>query len=515
MSGNNVTTISGGLILNPLSGQSISLTSSGAGAMALNSATSFAINASSTVSIDSTGGVLNFGNNADAQNINIGTGAAARVITIGNGTGGTNLILNSGTGGIDIGRNAVAQTIRIGNTTGATSVYIDSGTGNIDIGTSTAKTIRIGNTTGASALALNSGTGNTVITAPTLNLAASTNLQINGTNGVSVACTGGLGSAPTALTTTKGIVTAQTCGTSDQRLKKNIESYDNNVLDRISKVRAVTYEFNDLYYQITGMPLETKDPTHYGFIAQELQQQFPELITTAFDGMDYLAIGERAIPAVLWEGLRELNQGFVEYKETTNNKIANLENLVNNFNFSMPTEFNFVPLFNKDTAGFAVIRSGDKKVKVEFDKEYSVEPVVTADISFESGDNMDQTNLDTLFAYQIQHFIIEKDKTGFTILLNKSAPRDMRFSWVAIAVKDVTTTISISPGLILDETQPVDDSAPTEDRVETGIVDEAAATSTEETVTEEVVEEPVVPEVPVDTSATSSDDVIILPDPQE
>lgn len=60
------------------------------------------IDASSTLSINSSGGVINVGDDAAAQAINVGTGAAARTITVGNTTGATQVVVNSGTGGVDV-----------------------------------------------------------------------------------------------------------------------------------------------------------------------------------------------------------------------------------------------------------------------------------------------------------------------------------------------------------------------------------------------------------------------------
>ena len=54
------------------------------------------------MSLNSSAGAINIGNDAIAQAINIGTGAAARTITIGNVTTTTAVVLNSGTGGIDV-----------------------------------------------------------------------------------------------------------------------------------------------------------------------------------------------------------------------------------------------------------------------------------------------------------------------------------------------------------------------------------------------------------------------------
>ena len=55
-----------------------------------------------TLSINSSAGAINIGNDAVAQNMNIGTGAAARAISIGNATGATELDLDAGTGGVSI-----------------------------------------------------------------------------------------------------------------------------------------------------------------------------------------------------------------------------------------------------------------------------------------------------------------------------------------------------------------------------------------------------------------------------
>lgn len=57
--------------------------------------------ASGALTIDSSGGAISIGGDADAQAINIGTGAAARTITFGNDTGATALVFNAGTGLLD------------------------------------------------------------------------------------------------------------------------------------------------------------------------------------------------------------------------------------------------------------------------------------------------------------------------------------------------------------------------------------------------------------------------------
>jgi hypothetical protein len=59
----------------------------------------FFVDATNTITLNSTGGQIEVGSDADAQNILIGTGAAARTITLGNVTGATAMVYNTGSGG--------------------------------------------------------------------------------------------------------------------------------------------------------------------------------------------------------------------------------------------------------------------------------------------------------------------------------------------------------------------------------------------------------------------------------
>jgi hypothetical protein len=138
--------------------------------------------------------------------------------------------------------------------------------------------------------------------------------------------------------------------------------------------------------------------------------------------------------------------------------------------FNSSVEFKLPPLFNKDTAGFAVIKEGDKKVRVDFDQAYATTPVVTANITFEATDNIDDTSADNLFSQNIQYIVTAKDQTGFTIVMNKKAPQNIRFSWVALGVRDAKTIESIYEGLTLDgdnggedNTPPTNDTPPADD----------------------------------------------------
>jgi hypothetical protein len=122
-------------------------------------------------------------------------------------------------------------------------------------------------------------------------------------------------------------------------------------------------------------------------------------------------------------------------------------------------EFDFVPLFNKDTAGFAEIKKGDSEVNVQFEKEYTVNPVINVspiwDTDKETLDVMKQ--LGNYILPKQEYIIVNSNSKGFSIVLEKPAVVDLKFSWIAIAAKDVTTTLS---GQVLQTPKPVVDTSP-------------------------------------------------------
>jgi hypothetical protein len=93
----------------------------GNGATRLSGATTVDLDSTSTMSLNSSGGAINIGNDADAQVINIGTGAASRAITVGNVTGVTRIVLKSGSGGVII-TGALTPALSDGSSLGSTSL---------------------------------------------------------------------------------------------------------------------------------------------------------------------------------------------------------------------------------------------------------------------------------------------------------------------------------------------------------------------------------------------------------
>ena len=127
--------------------------------------TTFDLDCSSTIQINSSGGTISIGNDAVAQAMNIGTGGAARTITVGNDTGATSLVLTSGTGDIiasstDAVTIDAAGVLELNSSGGAIGIGNDAVAQAMNIGTgAAARTITVGNVSGATAVNLNSGTG--------------------------------------------------------------------------------------------------------------------------------------------------------------------------------------------------------------------------------------------------------------------------------------------------------------------------------------------------------------------
>jgi hypothetical protein len=117
-------------------------------------------------------------------------------------------------------------------------------------------------------------------------------------------------------------------------------------------------------------------------------------------------------------------------------------------------EFFGTPYFTADTAGFAIIKPGAQSVDIEFSHEYLAQPMVNATISFEnsagSNDPDEQEAKDAAIASTlnflqagVSYAVTNKTVKGFTIVLNKPAPEEIRFSWISLAVKNANTFSSI------------------------------------------------------------------------
>ena len=81
----------------------------------------------------------------------------------------------------------------------------------------------------------------------------------------------------------------------NEKLKENIKDIQ-SPLERLSKIRGVTFDWNDKQEAYEGSDI--------GVIAQEVAKQFPELTTTRSDG--YMAVKYEKLTAVLIAAVNEL-----------------------------------------------------------------------------------------------------------------------------------------------------------------------------------------------------------------
>jgi hypothetical protein len=89
------------------------------------------------------------------------------------------------------------------------------------------------------------------------------------------------------------------------------------------------------------------------------------------------------------------------------------------------------PTFNKDTAGFVALTTGQDEADITFDKEYVNQPVVTASVNLTGGANISDVP---------GYAVYDVTTKGFKIKLSKVAANDLQFSWIAVAVKDAVIT---------------------------------------------------------------------------
>ena len=169
-------------------------------------------------------------------------------------------------------------------------------------------------------------------------------------------------------------VNGQTVLTSDSRYKTNVKKLG-SALEKIAKLRPVTYNFkpDDLseYYALVPDSVKISDEQelrkyfglgegrdvkrkHIGFIAQELQEVFPELVYKDEQGMlgvDYVAL----IP-VLAGAVQEQQQIIQKQDETIQLLIGRLEALEKNTNNAVQeNNFSFSLFPNPASAGFVTV----------------------------------------------------------------------------------------------------------------------------------------------------------------
>ena len=94
-------------------------------------------------------------------------------------------------------------------------------------------------------------------------------------------------------------------------------------------------------------------------------------------------------------------------------------------------------IFNKDTAGIAVIPVDANKVDVKFAKEYENTPIVN--ISLKLNDATQSAQIKDDIAAAVSNVTVQ----GFSIVTNSINTHDVEYSWIAIGVKEATRQVGI------------------------------------------------------------------------
>ncbi len=175
------------------------------------------------------------------------------------------------------------------------------------------------------------------------------------------------------------------------------------------------------------------------------------------------------------------------------------------------------PYFTTDTAGFAIVGAGSKKVQVVFDREYLEQPIINASISLNDSDTND-TDADNIFNNDIRFIITNKSTKGFTITLNKNVKNDIQFSWIALAVKNAkTASSSVDTNNIVNpnNTQKVISDIPVPTLLNPVKTIENSSTSTEVVLPKTSSTTPIVETVEINNNQSTTTDIVIPIKPVE
>jgi len=100
---------------------------------------------------------------------------------------------------------------------------------------------------------------------------------------------------------------------SDERLKKNIETWDENVLEKFEKIKPKKFNFLDE---------EVDEEKTKGYIAQEMVESFPEAYPTDFTEENYYNYNPSGMVVYLTKAIKEL----IEKNKQLESRIQTLEN---------------------------------------------------------------------------------------------------------------------------------------------------------------------------------------------
>jgi hypothetical protein len=172
------------------------------------------------------------------------------------------------------------------------------------------------------------------------------------------------------------------------------------------------------------------------------------------------------------------------------------------------------PYFTSDTGGTAVIKKGSQLVEITFDRDYLEAPIITSSLAYiGSATSSDDDLAKNVFDNNIQFLITKKNVHGFTIRINKKAPADIAFSWIALAIKDAKefSSKTVAPDLTPDTAPSIQQQSATSSEIDTNIstttsatIDGTASTSDSTSSSTSKVDVPPPPQTGMDNQAAPS-----------
>lgn len=268
--------------------------------------------------------------------VNVG-GTSTGDIVLGGGSGSTGCTLTNASGnwactgtvngatlssttvnGLTFSGTAITGSGALAIAAGGTNTNLSlngNGTGQVLVGGTSTGDILIGGGSASTGCTVTNSTG-AFACASTIN--GITGFAFNGTAGLTRTCTNAGN-----ITSRGGIITANTCTTSDIRLKDNIAALENNVLDKIKSVNVVSYDYRCYTDFFTTFQNTCPSDQQSGVIAQELAEIFPNLVHQyGSDNGNYYWVDYNALSIYTLKAVTELAQHIDSVGNSTFTKVA-------------------------------------------------------------------------------------------------------------------------------------------------------------------------------------------------
>jgi hypothetical protein len=144
--------------------------------------------------------------------------------------------------------------------------------------------------------------------------------------------------------------------TSDQRLKKNIQTLE-DALDRVTRLRGVSYDWRDPDEREIGHDLTLPTDEHQiGVIAQEVERVFPEAVGTGNNGVKN--VNYNALVGPLIEAVKELHRELKAQQDTMKDQQEEIDGLRERLS-SIDT-YAVPPPASSQSSGFPTGRNGGR-----------------------------------------------------------------------------------------------------------------------------------------------------------